>query len=335
MNGGAPKNWKETDLNVISGQRSGVFGLAILWIMLFHSSLSFDWPPLHLIKATGYAGVDVFLFLSGIGLFYSMEKDPTPLTFYKKRGIRVLLPYLIVALLYEGLRWGLGRITGPEFLENVTLVSYWRRGDAAYWFIAAILVFYLVYPLIYRIIKRRWFWAEALLLAAAFALAVWLYRDQPLFYRINGFVFRIPIFLIGCFLAPAVKSGRPLKTIPTAAVCGCTAALCWFLWLICGGDYWFLRMYLFIPLSVSLTLLGSIVLSLIPERNPIQRVLLFFGGMTLELYLVHEKLLAVLGQQVFPNHAGTWELNGLAVLLAILAAWCLRKLCGKIAETFL
>ena len=60
---------RQTNLNVISQERSGVFGLAILWIMLFHSSLRFDWPPLHLIKATGYCGVDVFLFLSGIGLY--------------------------------------------------------------------------------------------------------------------------------------------------------------------------------------------------------------------------------------------------------------------------
>lgn len=330
----ASGSWKETDLNVISRQRSGVFGLAILWIMLFHSSLSFGWSPLHLIKATGYAGVDVFLFLSGIGLFYSMEKDPSPRSFYKKRALRVLLPYLIIALSYEGIRWGRGQITGVEFLENITFVSYWRRGYATYWFLAAIVVFYLVYPLIYQVIKRRWFWAEAVLLAGAFGLAWWLYQDQPLFYRINGFVFRIPIFLIGCFLAPAVKNGRPLKTIPTGAVCVIVALVCWFLWVICGGDYWFFRMYLFIPLSISLTLLGSMVLSWIPERHLIQRVLLFFGGMTLELYLVHEKLLAGC-TQCFPNHAGSWEVNGLAVLLAIALAWCLRKVCSKISEKIL
>ena len=69
---------RRTDLNVISGERAGLFGAAILWIMLFHSTLRLTWPPLHLIKATGYAGVDVFLFLSGIGLYYSMEKDPSP-----------------------------------------------------------------------------------------------------------------------------------------------------------------------------------------------------------------------------------------------------------------
>ena len=124
---------RQTNLNVISQERSGVFGLAILWIMLFHSSLRFDWPPLHLIKATGYCGVDVFLFLSGIGLYYSMENDPSPAHFYKKRALRVLLPYAVVAVFYEGGRCLLGHITPAETMANVTFVSYWRDGVQTYW----------------------------------------------------------------------------------------------------------------------------------------------------------------------------------------------------------
>ena len=323
---------RTTDLGQISAQRSGLFGAAILWIMLFHSSLSMDWPPLHLIKSTGYAGVDVFFLLSGIGLFYSMEKDPSPRSFYKKRAVRVLLPFLLVALVYGGIRWAAGQITGWQFLEELTLLSYWKRGDATYWFIAAILVFYAVYPLLYRVISQRRYGIWGLLLAAAFALAWLLYQNQPLFYRLNGFVFRIPVFLIGCFLAPAVKSGKPLPTAPTLLLSALTALVCWFRWVICPGSVWFLRMYLFIPLSISLTVFGSVVLSFVRKESIFQRFLLFFGGMTLELYLLHEKLLSFLTQWVFPNHAGTWEINGLAFLLTVAGAWCLHRLCSAISK---
>lgn len=316
---------RKTDLNVISAQRSGVFGLAILWIMLFHSSLNLSWPPAHLIKATGYCGVDVFLFLSGVGLYYSMENDPSPARFYQKRARRVLLPYLIVAVLYEGGRCLAGAVTPLELLANLTFVSYWKDGVATYWFIAAVVIFYTVYPALYRAIKARMIWAQLLILAGAFGLAWLLYQDQPAFYRINGFVFRIPVFLIGCFLAPAVKRGKELPLVPAMALCAVIAAVCWYLWI--GCDPWFLRMYLFIPLSISLTLLGSIVLSFLNKESLIQRFLLFFGGMTLELYLVHEKLLAALGQ-VFPNH--NLLVNGLAVLLAVALAWLLKRLCEKI-----
>lgn len=318
---------RKVSAGVISDQRSGVFGLAILWIMLFHSSLNFRWPPAHLIKATGYCGVDVFLFLSGIGLYYSMEKDPSAAHFYRKRAVRVLLPYLIVAVLYEGGRCLLGHITVGEFLANVTFVSYWKNGVATYWFIAAIVVFYAVYPLLYKVIKHNHQWVQSLILIAGWCASLLLYQDQAAFYRINGFVFRIPIFLLGCFTAPEVKQRKEYALIPTVLWCIAGALLMWYLWI--GCDPWFLRMYLFVPLSMCLVWLGSILLSFLPKEHPIQRFLLFFGGMTLELYLVHEKLLAAL-RTVFPNH--NLGANGLAVLLAIALAWCLKKLCDGIGK---
>ena len=316
---------RQTDLNVISRERSGLFGLAILWIMLFHSSLRLDWPPLHLIKATGYCGVDVFLFLSGIGLYYSMENDPSLPRFYKKRALRVLLPYAVVAVLYEGGRCLLGTISPADFLANITFVSYWRDGVQTYWFIAAVVVLYAVYPLLYRGIKAEKRWAQLLILALSFGLAWLLYQDQPAFYRISGFVFRIPVFLIGCFAAPAVKRGRELPLVPTVLACTGTALLMWYLWIDC--DPWFFRMYLFLPLSISLTCFGSIVLSFLRKDGVIQRFLLFIGGMTLELYLVHEKLLAAL-RTVILNH--NLAANALAVLLAVALAWLLKRLCEKI-----
>ena len=322
------------DLGVISARRPGLFGAAILWIMLFHSSLEIAWEPLHLIKATGYAGVDVFLFLSGIGLFYSMEKDPSPVRFYKKRAVRVLLPYLLVAVVWECARWVTGACTGAEAAENVLLISYWRRGYPAYWFIAAIVVFYLIYPALYPAVKGRKYGVWAALLALAFGAAWLLYQNQGLFYRISGFVFRIPVFLMGCFLAPFVKEGRPaFRTVPAAIGCAGIALVCWYLWI--GCEPWFLRMYLFLPLSMALVLLGALGLSRLPAGSPPERCLLWLGDMTLELYLVHEKILAVLQKVLLPGLAGTWTVNLLAFALAVAAAWCLRKLCTAIAKRIL
>lgn len=312
---------------VISEQRDGVFGLAILWIMLFHSSLHFAWAPLHLIKATGYCGVDIFLFLSGIGLYYSMEKDPSAGHFYKKRALRVLLPYLIVAVLYEGSRCLLGTISPVEFLANITFVSYWKNGVQTYWFIAAIVVFYAVYPLLYKVIKRQNWWVELLILTAGWGAALLLYQDQAAFYRINGLVFRIPIFLIGCFEAPTVKQGKEYALVPTVLLCIGMALLMWYFWI--GCDPWFLRMYLFTPLSICLIWLGSIALSFLHKETLLQKILHFFGGMTLELYLVHEKVLAAL-KTVFPNH--NLAVNAFAVALSIVLAWMLRRLCEKIKK---
>ena len=44
--------------------------LAMLWIILFHSELSFEFEVFKYIKTIGYGGVDIFLFASGIGCYF-------------------------------------------------------------------------------------------------------------------------------------------------------------------------------------------------------------------------------------------------------------------------
>ena len=320
----------QTDLNVLSSQRSGLFGLSILWIMLFHSTLTLPGEPLRLVKTMGYAGVDVFLLLSGLGLYYSMERDSIPLRFYQKRALRVLLPYLLAALVYEGSRCLLGLQGLGASLRNLTFVSLFRDGDLSNWFVAFILLCYLAYPLIYRAVKstRRWLWGAVLLLGSLGVSWLVLLWARPLFFRIYGLLLRVPVFLVGCFLAPLVKEGRALKTLPTLAVCTLGAGLSLVLWTV--TEPWYLRLLPLLPLSLSLSLGAAVVRSWLPKENWVQRLLGFLGGITLEIYLIHERLLGFLGRAVFPNHQGSVELNGLAVLLAVALAWGLKKLCDGI-----
>ena len=53
---------------VLSSARSALMGFAMLWIMFFHMSLSFNNPVIQRIKGMGNIGVDIFLLLSGINV---------------------------------------------------------------------------------------------------------------------------------------------------------------------------------------------------------------------------------------------------------------------------
>ena len=75
---------KNFDLHAVSEARPHLLGLAARWVALFHSySLDFFASPLlnrlHLVgvlnrvREAGNCGVDIFLFLSGLGLYFSME----------------------------------------------------------------------------------------------------------------------------------------------------------------------------------------------------------------------------------------------------------------------
>lgn len=62
-------------IHAISQYRSELLGIATLMIILTHSIAVISFPSMiNKILAYGSTGVDVFLFLSGIGLYYSVKK---------------------------------------------------------------------------------------------------------------------------------------------------------------------------------------------------------------------------------------------------------------------
>ena len=82
-------SWKS-----LSKFRSEIMGLACLWVMLHHNV--FDWPnalePLERFALYGNLGVDIFLLLSGVGLYYAWAKKPALSDFYARRFVRLLCP---------------------------------------------------------------------------------------------------------------------------------------------------------------------------------------------------------------------------------------------------
>lgn len=79
-----------------SRYRSSMFGLSIIGIMVFHYFEHIR--SAHLLLRSeqfwdyyiGSTGVDFLLFLSGMGLFYSLTKNDDICQFYKKRLVRIL-----------------------------------------------------------------------------------------------------------------------------------------------------------------------------------------------------------------------------------------------------
>jgi peptidoglycan/LPS O-acetylase OafA/YrhL len=57
----------------ISTYRSELMGWAILWIMMLHFTFT-QIKPLGFVAQYGFAGVEIFMLVSGFGLFFSLEK---------------------------------------------------------------------------------------------------------------------------------------------------------------------------------------------------------------------------------------------------------------------
>lgn len=73
-------------LGALSSERQAIMGFSILWIMFFHSSCDCsNFPVIAIIKQFGNLGVDIFLLLSGIGLYYSAD------SLYSSGGAKYIL----------------------------------------------------------------------------------------------------------------------------------------------------------------------------------------------------------------------------------------------------
>ena len=213
-------SWKEKltkpfDLYELSRVRPYLMGIATLWITFYHCKWldlfsSVFLTKTHLlplftrINSIGNCGVDLFFFLSGLGLYFSytrlLEKDSHPARrFYQRRYGKILPTILIVTVLTFGLveKTDLANWAGGVFLYGY-FVPGLTRGN--FWYLSAIMAFYLFFPLIHRALrgKRGGAGAAGLILLAVLANAIVSRVFEDYFYTHSILIMtRIPVFKIG------------------------------------------------------------------------------------------------------------------------------------------
>ncbi len=280
--------------------RSELFGLSIIGIMIFHFCEDFDNAairgtlahntPVWLYRnVIGSIGVEVFLLLSGMGIYFSWKNSRSLASFYQKRLRRILTVYVPMGLVF----WIIKDIVINKqgafvFLKDFTLVSFITDGNKNVWYVALILFLYAVFPVIYRLLFKR----EKLSAAgfsAAVGIAVLGELAMNLFLpvidaNISIAVTRIPIFIVGCaagYFVENRKSFSKLQTVLIVAV-GAVAKT---------GEFVFtyptiIWRYASALWSISLTVSACLLLSAL-DCEKLNSMLRFVGSLSFELYLSH------------------------------------------------
>lgn len=129
------------NLYLLSKFRGELMGVAIILIMIFHCGA----------LSIGRIGVETFVLLSGVGLYFSLSKDSNPRKFFRKRLLRILPTYFLFAtpiIIFYDYQYGLARIMADVTTLNIL------RGGRFYWFIMLIILCYLIAPLYYSIQRK-------------------------------------------------------------------------------------------------------------------------------------------------------------------------------------
>lgn len=317
-------------------------GVAILWTIWFHSGLNISNPILYTLKCWGYGGVDIFLFASGLGCYFSLDKNNDFSEFIKRRIVRIVPTYwlfLVIWCLYK--RWTIG-LSIPAILGNFLFVqSYTGLGNDFNWYIGAMWLLYFLAPFFYSVIKKYNSVMQYLGMIVFLVLITIPFCGSEFIIMVT----RIPIFFIGMCLAKLVKENVVIETKEIIALIVLMiigiVSLWWFqtycyaiLWT--HGLYW----YPFIAIIPGMCMLISLIMEKISNfriGKYVERCLSVLGNYSFEIFLVHALMFDIYRAFFIAfNPKYNWDMYWYIVIVLIVPCCMLfigaNKLISKIAN---
>ena len=186
---------------LLTKYRMAIFGFAQLWIFLRHTFFFNDYHFgfIDCLVQIGDCGVDIFMFLSGFGLFFSYQKSESLLSFYRKRVLRIVPTFVISILIF---RIVYSIVNGGGYLSLANPFWWVNMVFNKYWFIGAIFFLYLSFPIIIKIVKNHT--CLSLVFALFFAIGGLLllrFINMEKLNQLALYFARVPIFVTGTIFA--------------------------------------------------------------------------------------------------------------------------------------
>ena len=274
-------------------------GFAILWIMLFHLRVPTDLAVIDFIRSVGYGGVDIFLFLSGFGLYFSMSRKNFEIKkYYRSRFFRIVPEYWVVIGIVFLAQMDFSARAFYLLICKATTLGYWIGYRDESWFISCILFLYAIYPIYFKLFKKYGIKASFHFIGAGFSLML-IYALTCIFFydskNYGGFIIltyaRIPIFFIGAIFGHWAKDGCNIKLTKRLKVIGLSAAIIASVALVFFQTFLFYALQTcslaYLPYIIITPVLSMLLAIFFDKYKTIDKIFTVFGLMSLELYLCH------------------------------------------------
>ena len=286
-------------------------GFAILWVIFFH--FGYKPPdPLAALQSSGYSGVDIFFFASGIGCYLSYSRDKNAAAFIKRRFIRIMPTYFVFIVIWCTYKVITDGMDFTTVLGNIFCVQdLTGKGGSFNWYFGAMWIFYLLTPYFVAVadkIKKPAGCVLFCLLLVLFSVPFWNVKALIII------VTRLPVYFLGMYLAKRSQVSDDkislkfmliatvLSIISMAAFIVCYFKLHDELWNY--GLWW----YPFIITAPTICLYLSFISKQLEKKSVGQKILKafsFIGSYTFELFLVHMFVFKEVSSMIMerqPNH---------------------------------
>ncbi len=283
----------------ISRFRNELMGVAMIFIIFFHINCYY---PLSDLFKIGNIGVEIFLLLSGIGLWHSWTNNPDYKTFYKRRFLRIVPVWILFSSVFY-----LSHFFYPYFKGNnvenwfiligqITInLNFWKQGDETFWFIPTIMSFYLFSPLYMDLIRSYSICRAIPILFIILVFFIGFITPlNEIFGHLELLIYRIPIFLIGINMGEYVKTKVVYKTYFFRVIIIFIVFLVISFWYKHSPSYIlpeFFQYFIYIPLSCSTIIILTKVFRYVPYN--LLAIFSWIGSLSLEFYLIHQNFLLI------------------------------------------
>ena len=331
--------------DLISNHRKFLMAFATIWVLLFHGSIQTDNSLIQMICYNGYAGVDIFLIISGFGVYKSLQKDNNTLSFYKKRALRIIPKYYIILIIYTILaylkvRRGLiiyhteMHVYQSLFL-NATFFYFLHGYKLVFnWYIFMIVYMYLLSPFMYKLINKLKDKAFIILIS----IFLFLYGLNIIYANEYEFTFTLSIrtfdFLLGMYIAYKSNDENHKINIPIILIISIIAFI---FHLYPPLDVGYLNHnYGYSFITMGIVILGLIIILLwIGEKikdlklySYIERI----GELSFEIYLINVALY-IDALNIFGSKLGYGNITRISfMIINIISAYIFSKLYDKIIK---
>ena len=338
-----------SSFSLISKYRPEIYGIAALWIVFLHEiafkgmgegiSNIFLRLLIQLLRE-GDVGVDVFIFLSGVSLYFALEKKPTMGHFLLRRFDRVLIAVFII----YGTRWIIQAVYYQQDWHLVamefSLTQFWiiGRNDGT-WYVSLLLPLYVLYPSIHGILfakdRHSWLasWTVVLIGLSVLLYSLVQYANPDYFSNVEGAFRRIPTFLLGCAFGRVVyehRHGSPL--LWGISILSCVAYF-YFKHSAALQSYAFWKL-VYVPAGLGFSYVFAFICHLfdisdVTLLHQFNRFFRFLGRFSLELYLIHLAFMTIADLFGIPSRnafALIW------IVVSIAGAWAVSKVAANLSR---
>lgn len=255
-----------------------MFGIAAMWIFFRHTihigQFSY-FEPFEFLFSWGDCGVDVFLLLSGYGIYHSLKNELRIKNYVKKRLQRITPPVLLFWLAISAISKDT-MFYNPVYMANVFF--------SFYWYIVMIILCYGLAYIVYLMKKHLLgIFLITEILCIAVIVIMRLYGKETHLY--NVYIARFPCFVLGMLLAHLTVYGlyKKLFCLKVGSVLLLLGTVSMFFIPMEFKDF---RRILYIIPSVGILFTVPFILNLLHKKS-VSTALSFIGKISLEFYLYH------------------------------------------------